>query len=508
MSTRRHKRRRIDEEVDSADEDQFVSPSSPAYEPEVATTAADPEPCPEAPTGEPGNIEAFPKEQEIWDVFKEEQYEVLEQLPLSLHRAFTLIHELDEQAQDHIQNLTPAILKYVSLRRSLAEVNKKPDGPSAGEAVHNGEAAQVPVDAPESSADVEPQTSHLNGNGNGKLSIGSVGSSLSPPPTSTPGPASTRSRTTPAPSRSLATLVKDSDSTRDLLVGIAQSAEEVSRASNEKYYLARHVYDLIDRYIRDLDRAIKEQEASISLGLRPGTHPASIILPEVVMPKPTRNRPPSPPPIDILPEPEVQPATAPVPAPEPTIQPAEAPVPATKEPTPPPAASPTEDEIIDITEDTEPAETEAAEPGALVTASTHGRRRGRKRRRLTRPSKASSAAAPGADENSPEKSAEPEEEKPQTERQPQAQPPLTLKIPAQNVAPPLPEGEVPDPNEPRYCFCNQVSYGEMIACDNPTCEREWFHLGCVGLTRAPKGKWYCRDCAESVKRPKGKKRAR
>jgi len=24
-----------------------------------------------------------------------------------------------------------------------------------------------------------------------------------------------------------------------------------------------------------------------------------------------------------------------------------------------------------------------------------------------------------------------------------------------------------DPNEPTYCLCNQVSYGEMIACDNP-----------------------------------------
>ncbi|KAH9317705.1 hypothetical protein KI387_019474, partial [Taxus chinensis] len=24
-----------------------------------------------------------------------------------------------------------------------------------------------------------------------------------------------------------------------------------------------------------------------------------------------------------------------------------------------------------------------------------------------------------------------------------------------------------DPNEPTYCFCNQVSYGEMIACDGP-----------------------------------------
>lgn len=24
-----------------------------------------------------------------------------------------------------------------------------------------------------------------------------------------------------------------------------------------------------------------------------------------------------------------------------------------------------------------------------------------------------------------------------------------------------------DPNEPTYCLCNQVSYGEMIGCDNP-----------------------------------------
>ncbi|KAF8344333.1 uncharacterized protein EI90DRAFT_3029314 [Cantharellus anzutake] len=51
-----------------------------------------------------------------------------------------------------------------------------------------------------------------------------------------------------------------------------------------------------------------------------------------------------------------------------------------------------------------------------------------------------------------------------------------------------------DPNEPRYCYCTQVSYGEMVACDNEDCEREWFHYGCAGLKEAPKHKWYCRDC--------------
>ena len=40
-------------------------------------------------------------------------------------------------------------------------------------------------------------------------------------------------------------------------------------------------------------------------------------------------------------------------------------------------------------------------------------------------------------------------------------------------------------NEPRYCYCNGVSYGEMVGCDADDCSREWFHLQCVGLTRAP-----------------------
>ncbi|KAG8184146.1 hypothetical protein JTE90_010188 [Oedothorax gibbosus] len=51
-----------------------------------------------------------------------------------------------------------------------------------------------------------------------------------------------------------------------------------------------------------------------------------------------------------------------------------------------------------------------------------------------------------------------------------------------------------DPNEPTYCLCDQVSFGEMIGCDNDGCEREWFHFSCVGLTTKPKGKWYCPTC--------------
>jgi PIN domain nuclease of toxin-antitoxin system len=55
-----------------------------------------------------------------------------------------------------------------------------------------------------------------------------------------------------------------------------------------------------------------------------------------------------------------------------------------------------------------------------------------------------------------------------------------------------------DPDEERYCLCNQVSYGEMVACDNSDCPIEWFHYGCVGITEPPKGKWYCPRCSETM----------
>ena len=61
-----------------------------------------------------------------------------------------------------------------------------------------------------------------------------------------------------------------------------------------------------------------------------------------------------------------------------------------------------------------------------------------------------------------------------------------------------------DPNEPTYCTCHQVSFGEMIGCDNADCPIEWFHFQCVGLSSKPKGKWYCPRCAQE--REKNKKK--
>lgn len=119
MSTRKHKRRRLDTDAQHLFDDE-VSPSKPTAdaeelaELELARLAQEPQHEVEE------DAEASAKEREVWDAFREEHYEcafhhghgslarceslmstllVLEQLPLSLHRAFTLIHELDQQAQ-------------------------------------------------------------------------------------------------------------------------------------------------------------------------------------------------------------------------------------------------------------------------------------------------------------------------------------------------------------------------------------------------------------------------
>lgn len=68
-----------------------------------------------------------------------------------------------------------------------------------------------------------------------------------------------------------------------------------------------------------------------------------------------------------------------------------------------------------------------------------------------------------------------------------------------------PPEEAIDPDEPTYCLCDQISFGEMILCDNDLCPIEWFHFSCVSLMSKPKGKWFCPNCRgdrPSVMKPK------
>lgn len=62
-----------------------------------------------------------------------------------------------------------------------------------------------------------------------------------------------------------------------------------------------------------------------------------------------------------------------------------------------------------------------------------------------------------------------------------------------------------DAEDEIYCICRQVSFGNMIGCDNTECKIEWFHYDCVGLKEPPdpKSSWYCPDCVRDMEK-KGK----
>lgn len=56
--------------------------------------------------------------------------------------------------------------------------------------------------------------------------------------------------------------------------------------------------------------------------------------------------------------------------------------------------------------------------------------------------------------------------------------------------------EVKEEEENRYCYCGGTSSGQMIGCDGPDCEMEWFHVACTDITALPAKEeaWYCEAC--------------
>ncbi|KZT05572.1 uncharacterized protein LAESUDRAFT_726850 [Laetiporus sulphureus 93-53] len=54
-----------------------------------------------------------------------------------------------------------------------------------------------------------------------------------------------------------------------------------------------------------------------------------------------------------------------------------------------------------------------------------------------------------------------------------------------------------------YCFCQKLSYGEMIGCDNPNCRYQWFHLNCVNLKPPLPENWFCEECTANMKKGLG-----
>ncbi|KAF9239622.1 hypothetical protein BU15DRAFT_46599 [Melanogaster broomeanus] len=368
------------------------------------------------------------KELDVWESFKEEHHEVLEQLPLSLHRQFKLMRELDTQNDALHAEILSSVRRYVDLRKSLAPLNSQEviaqrtvgsssmpmdvdqiDADQAGHASPSG----MPVHS------IEPaQTETVNGNARSTSSTPSFGH--------TPGMASFQA--------------KPGETTCILLQHISQTSEEAIRSAEEKVSIAQTAYETVDRHIRLLDQAIKEQQAAISLGMRPGTHLAPILLPDLVVPRWAR--------------------------------------PSRVEHSPIIPLSPELDSFLTD----EPPVLELPEPQAPTR---------KKKGKKAAPQKATKPQKGELEEPITPAPVQVQEllETPRTRRSGVR---LTLPVQPQPPGPTVPA----DPNEARYCYCNQVSFGTMIGCDNEACKLEWFHLGCTGLSEVPnkKTKWYCREC--------------
>ncbi|KIM87681.1 hypothetical protein PILCRDRAFT_815263 [Piloderma croceum F 1598] len=393
--------------------------------------------------------EELKKEFEIWDAFREEHFEAIEQLPLSLHRQYILLRELDEQAQGYSKDLLPTIQRYIELRKSLAARTESEQPPDV-EQPTKSEPPPTPIQ------NLRPS---FNGNGSTTSRPASPTKDQGTPapalPMKTPLVASLATTRTPTPMTIPPHRMKQPQTTREMLSHIAWLSEEVLRASEEKVNLAQAAYDSVDRHIRLLDQSIKEQEAAISLGVRPGTHLAPILLPELIVPGSRAAR-----------------------------------AAAAHSPAPPP---PDEEGgmTLGMVGDEEDGG-EEVQPQRRGRAAKKGKARGRLKKEDT------------------VVVVEPEQQSGSRSRN-RVGTARTLKL----TGPALEQEAMPPPplDEERYCYCNQVSFGEMVACDNENCEREWFHLGCVGLERSPADdeSWYCRDCqhlAKGNKRTKTRQRKR
>ncbi|WVQ95037.1 hypothetical protein IAU59_002129 [Kwoniella sp. CBS 9459] len=234
---------------------------------------------------------------------------------------------------------------------------------------------------------------------------------------------------------------KRGDGPHKHLPEIARLAREVVRTAEEKVAVAVGAYNAIDRHIRALDSALTAQEASILLGLRPSTLPSANVDDSLNL------------------------------AGDLAIA----------------GANTNGNTNTDLqggfsgqgVSQTTGAGVGDGDDEEMVLGLGGGGARRSNQRKQKKGKKGKKASAANHDE----------EQARQLELEAQ-QAQGVFSIPA-------------DPNEPRYCYCNQVSYGQMVGCDNDECPIEWFHIACTGLQQPPTGKWYCTICQPKMGLAKG-----
>ncbi|KAH8833506.1 hypothetical protein DL96DRAFT_440208 [Flagelloscypha sp. PMI_526] len=365
------------------------------------------------------------KEQQVFNAIKEEYCSLIDQFPLALQREMSLMRELDQQVQGsfpfssvhflnllfiyqylgYYEDLIPTMRSYIAKRLHLVEPLSLPALTST-----------TPTSTPERNV------------GNSMPFLKRLKSTISLTSPHTPG----------TPMGLPKERLQPPKTNVEMLSHVAFLCDEIVRASEEKVHLAQSSCDSIDRYERLLDQAIKEEEAALSLGARPGTHVAPIILPDLLVP----------------------------------------------------VTNPRNTTSLNPFEDSDDEELETIDP--LDNLLAHG-------------PVAHAQSSPPTTSSKKKKSKQKAAGAAESEK-------LTIRVPAklppaQVTVEPTDQGTFVDLTP--YCFCQQPSFGEMIMCDESTCEYEWFHLGCVQLEVPPPedAKWYCTTClakGADSKTPKSK----
>ncbi|KAL1730064.1 hypothetical protein EV714DRAFT_211747 [Schizophyllum commune] len=379
------------------------------------------------------------REQQLWEAFRDEYFETIEQMPLHLQRQFTLMKELEQQAHSYEEDLLPTLRKYIARRYELASVpNPSP--------VQVEMATDSPPSAIPSRLSEQPSQLLRRSISRPPLTNGVSTSSIPITPLRRPTLEGLSTPRTPTPFGIPPERTKPPETTRQMLSHLAWLSEEIVHASEEKVHIAQAAYDSVDRHIRLIDQAIKEQEESITLGVRPGTRLAPVLLPDATQ----------------LVRPTLRDSMSPGVVQDPHAQDLEL-----------NGAEPAEDEQeqeaeADVEGDVQP-------PDGAVQKPKPRRHRPRismpKRKKRAEPVSAPPPVEEPAIVTAPRKTSRPKK--------------LTL-LPA----------STDHIDEPLYCVCRGISAGTMVACDNPDCSQEWFHLPCVGLTEQPGDEepWYCPAC--------------
>ncbi|KAG8681885.1 hypothetical protein FRC11_000554 [Ceratobasidium sp. 423] len=393
-----------------------------------------------------------------WNTFAQDHYELVEQLPLSIHRSFSLMRELDDLAQANTARILPATRAYIALRDSL---RSNPKGhrrtPSNLELLaHVSAVVEPPIvngPVPNLTNGVEETPPAANGQVNGHMEVDKPLETESEVPTSAvdPTPVSPELGSTnplpndtqpptvepnlpanPEPSNcNLACANPPSDSfphdTRKLLTLIATLASDAVRASSEKLGIANAVYHSVGNHLTALDALIAQHRSTLP-------------------------RPPTP-----------------TPPPSPPAQPSSSPSIKLRTRRRSEQEKQQDDGEVDGEEDEQHG---SIPPLRLTRTPTTIRIRNKAKPKEETRQRSVSMSKGASNSSSTSKSGATNNKFPKN-------PPPTPRKPANGATggmsnrPPGRNTNKKTATDEVYCVCGQGSYGEMIACDGEGCEREW-----------------------------------